>query len=217
MFFDILKDIVYGNSFLYASILIIMFASFTGAILMSSIKVFQISKNAHYSSIFKLDVWNQSIDKSKNNALLIKEHSIIANLFIVGLKSFSETTKENKDYNSGYSISLAKSTMEIILKKEILYLTQGFGLLSFNAIFLPYASLVLALWSVIDIFNTVDIGVLTLTMFVNPLFVIVFGLMMAGISSVVYIISQNKTNEIEDISNLFISEFTNKLHKNYYK
>lgn len=217
MFFDILKDVIYGHSFLYVSILVIMFASFLGAILMCLVKGFNISKNAYYSGIFQSGVWDQTIDRSKSNALMIKDKSIVANLFIAGLKTFSETQKKDEGYGNGSSINLIKSTMKVMLEKEIMYLTQGFNLLSFNAVFLPYASLTLALWSIIEIFSTVDIGVLTLTMFVKPLFVIVFGLMMAGISSVVFIIAQNKIDEIQSVSNLFINEFANKLHKNYYQ
>lgn len=213
MFIDILKEIIYENGFVYSTMLIIMFASFLGAILMCSLKFFEIIKNSYYSSIFKKDVWNRTIDKITHDALLIKESSVVASLFLLGLKTYSKYCKDS-EIKRGSAIEITKSTLEINLAKEISYLTQGFNLLSFNAVFLPYASILLCLWSIIDIFNTVDIGVLTLSMFVKPLFVITLGMMMAGISAIVYIVGTNKIEGLKEESDLFIKEITNKLHKN---
>lgn len=217
MFIEILKDIVYDNSLFYLSILIIMFSSFLGALILCSFKGFSIIKDAYYSAIFQKDIWNQSINKIKISALNIKDKSIVANLFLEGYEVYKTHMEgaEKSDYNS--IIFLTKNTMKISLRKELGFLTQGFNILSFNSIFLPYASLTLALWSIINIFNTVDIGVLTLTMFIKPIFIIVVGLAMAGISSVLYIVLENKVKDIENISDLFIEEFANKLYRNNCK
>lgn len=217
MFIEILKDIVYNNSLFYLSILIIMFSSFLGALILCSFKGLSIIKDAYYSAIFQKGIWNQSINKIKISALNIKDKSIVANLFLEGYEVYKTHMEgaEKSDYNS--IIFLTKNTMKISLRKELVFLTQGFNILSFNSIFLPYASLTLALWSIINIFNTVDIGVLTLTMFIKPIFIIVVGLAMAGISSVLYIVLENKIKDIENISELFIEEFANKLYRNNCK
>lgn len=216
MFISVLEDILYTNGLLYISVLILIVASFLGAILASIFKSVQIFKNSYYSYLFEKDLWSQSLEKNIINANNLHNKSTVIKMFSEGFKLFVAQHEKSETYNSGSTIDLTKRTMKIILYKDLNYFSQGFNILSFNAVFIPYASLSLALWNILEVFNSVDIGILTLSMFIKPLTVLVLGISLAGISSVVYLVLQSKLESDERQALLFIDEFSSFLHRNFY-
>lgn len=216
MFFETIKDIIFNENIVYVSILILMIASFSGAMIASLFKGVEILKNSYYSYLFEKDLWTQSLEINIKNSKSLKDKATMIKMFTEGLKVFMSQHEKTQDYNSGASIDLTTRTMKVILNKDLNYLSQGFNILNFNSSYMPFASITLASWDILNIFNTVDIGVLTLSMFSKAMTVLVLGLALSGISTVIYLTLQNKLEEDEKKALIFIDEFANFLHRNFY-
>lgn len=215
--FELLFDkVIYNNPWVYSLILMFIIASFATSMFLLIFKTYQMVKSNYYTFLFEKDLWNQSVEKNVENARKWESLSVLAKMFSEGFITFLSQYKKNDDYNSGSVINMTKSTMNIILLKDQEGLNQGLNILAFNAIFIPYASLTLALHDIINVFMTVEIGILSLDMFVKPLGVILMGMTLTGVSTVCYFAYQNRLEFEKEKFALFIEEFGTFLHKNFY-
>lgn len=216
MILESLKLVVYGNNWFYSLLVMLSFASFIISILISTKRSYLIFKNSYYTYLFEKDLWNQSLEKNLDNARQWTEKSTLVKMFSEGFKLFISQYKKNNEYNSGSNIDLTKNTMKVVLKKEYENLNMGLNILSFNSYFIPYVFLFLSIFEIINIFSTVSLDVLSLAMFVKPLTLLIVGLLMTGITHVLYVGIKDRLLYEEDKLNLFIEEFGNFLHRNFY-
>lgn len=216
MFGVLFNEIIYGNGIFYSLILMFIIASFIASMLLFAVKTYQLVKNNYYTFLFEKDLWTQSLEKNIDNAKKWETRSTLVKMFSDGFKTFMLHHRKNTSYNSGSNINLTKNTMKVIMLKDQEQLNQGFNMIAFNSVFIPYATLLLSLIDIIEVFMTVDISVLSLSMFVKPLAVLLMGLTLTGVSTVLYYAYQNRLEIEKEKFSLFIEEFGNFLHKNFY-
>lgn len=216
MLFDLFKSLIFGNGIFYSLILISIFLAFAFSLSIAIYKSFQIFKNNYYSYLFEQDLWNQSLEKNIDNAKQWEDRSTLVKMFSDGFKTFMIHQRKNSNYNSGSNIHLTKNTMKVILLKDQEYFTQGLNVLAFSSIFIPYASLSLAVYEMLIVFTSFEIGVLSLSMFNKAMFLAFSGFVLTGFITVFYMIIQNRLDVENTKSLLFIEEFGNFLHKNFY-
>lgn len=216
MFDVLIKEVVYGNGWFYSLILMFILASFIASMLFLGVKTFQMIKNNYYTFLFEKDLWTQSLEKNIDNAKKWDDLSTLVKMFSEGFKTFMLHYRKNTNYDSGSTIHLTKGTMKVIMMKDQEIFNQGLNLLAFNAIFIPYASLSLAMYDIISVFMSVELSALTLTMFLKPLAVIMQGFILTGVSTTLYFVYQNRMEIEKEKFEIFIEEFGNFLHKNFY-
>lgn len=213
---NLLELVVYGNNWFYSLLLMVAFASFLASIILFVFKSYEIFKNNYYTYLFEKDLWSQSLEKNLDNSKQWIDRSTLVKMFSNGFQVFIKEYKKNNNYNYGSNIALTKSSMKVILKKDIESHNSGLNLLSFNASFIPYTFLTLAIWDIIITFSTVSMEVLSLVMFIKPLSLLFFALIMTGITATLYNSMKDKLYTEEEKLYLFVEEFGNFLHRNFY-
>lgn len=213
---ELINNAIFNNNVLYSTILMFVLASFIGAMIIIALKSYNMISNNYYTMLFERDLWTQSLEKNINNAAQWEDKSTLVQMFSEGVKTFIGQYRKNPEYNYGSNIELTKSTMRVILQKDYETFNQGFNILSFNAVFIPYTMLGLAVTDIIVIFQTVSLDVLELSMFVKPMVILSIGLFCTGITTILYLVFQNRLDYEKEKLDLFIEEFANFLHRNFY-
>lgn len=216
MILDLFQLVIYDNNWFYSLILMFIISSFLSSLFFVFTKGYRIFKNNYYTYLFEKDLWNQSLEKNLDNSKKWVDRSTLVKMFSNGFTVFIGQYKNNNNYNYGSNIELTKNTMKVILKKDIEYYNNGFNLLSFNSSFIPYSILALATWEIVSIFSTVSIETISLVMFVKPLSLLFFGLLMTGVTTTLYLILKDRLETEEEKLGLFVEEFGIFLHRNFY-
>lgn len=213
---ELVHNAIFNNDVLYSIILMFVLASFIGAMIIIALKSYNMVSNNYYTILFERDLWTQSLEKNINNAKEWEDKSTLVKMFSEGVKTFIGQYRKNPDYNYGSNLELTKSTMRVILKKDYETFNQGFNILSFNSIFIPYSMLCLAISDVVVIFQSVGIDILELSMFVKPMVIMGIGLFLTCITTILYMVFQNRLDYEKEKLDLFIEEFSNFLHRSFY-
>lgn len=213
---ELIHDAVFNNDFLYSTILMFVLSSFIGAMVIIALKSYNIVSNNYYTILFEKDLWTQSLSKNIDNAELWTEKSTLVKMFSEGVKTFIGQYRQDSSYNYGSNLELTKGTMRVILKKDYECFNEGFNILAFNSLFIPYTTLCLAISDIVVIFQTVSLDVLELSVFVKPMVILGIGLFCTCITTILYMLFQNRLDHEKEKLELFVEEFSNFLHRNFY-
>lgn len=213
---ELVHNAIFNNNVLYSIILMFVLASFIGAMIIIALKSYNMVSNNYYTILFERDLWTQSLEKNINNATEWEDKSTLVKMFSEGVKTFIGQYRKNPEYNYGSNLELTKGTMRVILKRDYETFNQGFSILSFNAIFIPYTMLCLAVSDIVVIFQTVGLDVLELSMFVKPMVILGIGLFCTCITTILYLLFQNRLDHEKEKLELFVEEFSNFLHRSFY-
>lgn len=201
----------YSFSFLF--LIIIFLINFIFFIYKSYI----ILKFRHYINSFENDFWcgrSNMFDIHKSSEKL-KHTSIVALMYNEGFGSFYNIYKKNPNFKISSAIDLTKNTMESVLLKYTNKNLFHINIMYFSAIFILFCSFFISLFSLIDILkimtNEAPIDIL-----IYPLMCFMFFAILSFVNYFFACILDHYSERLNSKCEIFILDFTNYLHKNFY-
>lgn len=213
MIIDIFKNVIYNGSLLSNAIFIVLFSIFFAILLLCLIKYIEIYKNNYLSNIFINDFKNQELKKTFSDALKIKLKSISAKLFLIAFDEINiKKNKEDDIENNILFINFVINEMKTTLNKDFVLFKEIFNLLFFSAILITFLSITYSVYEILSIFYNFEF--ITLVLLIKPLFILLVGIFLSGLSSILYVVFHNKIDEIILKNEIFINEFKSCLLNN---
>lgn len=213
MIIDIFKNVIYNGSLLSNAIFIVLFSIFFAILLLCLIKYIEIYKNNYLSNIFINDFKNQEFKKTFSDALKIKLKSISAKLFLIAFDEINiKKNKEDDIENNILFINFVINEMKTTLNKDFVIFKEIFNLLFFSAILITFLSITYSIYEILSIFYNFEF--ITLVLLIKPLFILLIGIFLSGLSSILYVVFNNKIDEIILKNEIFINEFKSCLLNN---